>query len=441
MHKIEISGIKKGSIADELDIEAGDSVVSINGSEIRDAFDYRFYCADSRLVLEIEKKNGEVWQFDIEKDETEDLGLEFENSLMDEEKSCRNKCVFCFIDQLPKGMRKTLYFKDDDARLSFLFGNYITMTNLSDEEIDRIIHYRMSPVNISVHTTNPALRKKMLNNRFAGDVLEKVRRFTSSGITVNGQIVLCPGLNDGEELDRTINDLTPLYPELHSISAVPVGLTRYREGLTPLTPFDGDKAKTVVRQVEAWQGRLLKRYGSRIVYLADELYIMAGAALPPYEDYEDFPQIENGVGMVTSLSWEVDEALKKIKDIEGLKRRSALKKLSIATGVSVYEHMRELAGRIEKAVKCVRILVYPVENTFFGPGVTVTGLLTGCDLLRELKNKDLGEELLLSVNMFRSGTSTMLDDVTKDQLEKELGVGIQIIDNSGQALIDTLVQS
>jgi len=233
MHKIEIAGIQKGSIAEELGIETGDVLISINEIPIKDVFDYRFYCTDSQITVEIEKKNGDRWLYDIEKDEAEDLGLDFENSLLDEEKSCRNNCVFCFIDQLPKGMRDTLYFKDDDARLSFLFGNYITMTNLTDEEIDRIIRYRMSPVNVSVHATNPELRKKMLNNRFAGDILEKVQRFTKSGITVNTQIVLCPDLNDGEELDRTIGDLAPLYPELHSISAVPVGLTRYREGLTP----------------------------------------------------------------------------------------------------------------------------------------------------------------------------------------------------------------
>lgn len=445
MHKIEISGVQNGSIAEELNIESGDYLVSINGNTIKDVFDYRFYCSDSELTLEIEKKNGELWQIEIEKDEMEDLGLEFTHSLLDEEKSCHNKCVFCFIDQLPKGMRETLYFKDDDARLSFLFGNYITMTNLDNEEINRIIRYRMSPVNVSVHTTNPELRKKMLNNRFAGDILEKIQRFTSNGITVNSQIVLCPDLNDGSELDKTIEDLTALYPELHSISVVPVGLTRYREGLAHLKAFDKESAQSVVDQVEFWQKRLLEKYGTRIVYLADELYILAGRALPDYGDYEDFPQIENGVGMVTSLIYEVNEALEDYLETskKGSDKRHALagKTVSIATGVSVFPYMKGIAEKIESTIDRLRINVYPVENAFFGGAVTVTGLLTGCDLLRTLGDKELGDKLLLSRNMFKAGTATLLDDITADQLEEKLGVKIQIVDNSGQALIDSLVQS
>ena len=437
MDKIKITAVQRGSIAEEIGIEAGDFLISINDCKVQDIFDYRFFCADSMLTLEIEKANGELILFDIEKDEMEDLGLEFENSLLDEEKSCRNKCIFCFIDQLPKGMRETLYFKDDDARLSFLFGNYITMTNLSEQEIDRIIRYRMSPVNISVHTTNPELRKKMLNNRFAGDVLEKVKRFTSSGITVNGQIVLCPEINDGEELDRTLADLTCLYPQLHSISVVPVGLTKFREGLFKLKPFTRKSARVVVEQIEAWQQKLLKQYGSRVVYAADEFYIMAEKELPGYECYEGFPQIENGVGMVSSFIYEVEEALENIP----ININSPEKVFSIATGVSVYDNMLAIAQKIEKSLKGIRIKVYPVENTFFGTGVTVTGLLTGYDLIRELKGKDLGHKLLLSQNMFRAGTDYMLDDVTVCDLKESLGIDIQIVDNSGQALIDTLVQS
>ncbi len=438
MHKIKIASIQEDSIAQELGIEAGDFVLSINGQEIQDVFDYRFYCADSEILLEIEKRNGERWQFEIEKDETEDLGLEFANSLLDDEKSCRNKCVFCFIDQLPKGMRETLYFKDDDARLSFLFGNYITTTNLSEGEIDRIIRYHMSPVNISVHTTNPELRIKMLNNRFAGDVLEKINRFISAGITVNTQIVVCPGLNDKQELDRTIKDLTDLGPQLHSISVVPVGLTKHREGLPKLKPFDRDIANQVIDQVENWQTKLLNEYNSRVVYLADEIYIMAGRDLPPIEAYEDFPQIENGVGMVTSFSYEVEEAVNdlKEKDLCGFGEKT----VSVGTGVSVYEHFKKIALFIEKAVKGLKINVYKVENTFFGKGVTVTGLLTGCDLIRELSGKDLGEKLFLSKNMFRSGTDVMLDDVSADELEKKLGVKVQIVDTTGQAFIDALIK-
>ncbi|MGI6084496.1 MAG: DUF512 domain-containing protein [Acetivibrionales bacterium] len=439
MQRIEISNIQEYSIAQELGIEPGDFLVSINGQEIHDIFDYRFFCTDTRLILEIQKKNGENWQFDIEKDENEDLGIEFTASLLDEEKSCRNKCIFCFIDQLPKGMRETLYFKDDDARLSFLYGNYITMTNLSDDEIDRIIRYRMSPVNISVHTTNPELRIKMLNNRFAGDILEKIERYTSQGIIVNSQIVVCPGINDGKELDRTIKDLTSLAPALHSISVVPVGLTRYRENLPRLTPFDKDSAIKVINQVEGWQKILLKQYGSRIVYLADELYILAGIPLPGYEEYEDFPQIENGVGMVASFSYEVKEAL---KEYEG--KKAPINKestVSIATGISVFENFKKITENIESCIEGLKINVYPVENVFFGSGVTVTGLLTSGDLLRELVNKDLGEKLLLCKNMFRAGTNVMLDDMTADELESRLGVKIQLVDADGQAFIDALVEN
>lgn len=439
MHKIEISKIQENSIAHELGIEPGDFLVSINEQEIHDVFDYRYYCADTELLLEIEKKNGECWQFDIEKDEMEDLGIEFTTSLLDEEKSCHNKCIFCFIDQLPGGMRETLYFKDDDARLSFLYGNYITMTNLSDDEINRIIRYRMSPVNISVHTTNPKLRVKMLSNRFAGDILEKVERFTSQGIIVNSQIVLCPGINDGEELDRTISDLTALAPELHSISVVPVGITRFREGLAQLTPFNKESASKVVDQIEDWQKKLLKEHGSRIVYLADELYIMAGRPLPGYDAYEDFPQIENGVGMVSSLEYEVNEALKELEEnhISSIREKT----VSIAIGVSVFEHFKKITENIERRIKGLKINVYPVENTFFGSGVTVTGLLTSCDLIRVLKDKELGEQLLLCKNMFKADTTIMLDDVTADELEDKLDVKIQIVESDGYAFIDTLVQS
>ncbi|NLX64903.1 MAG: DUF512 domain-containing protein [Clostridiaceae bacterium] len=438
MHKIEISGIQKNSIADELGIEPGDFLVSINEQEIHDIFDYRFHCADARLILDIEKKNGENWQFDIEKDEAEDLGIEFAMPLLDEEKSCRNKCIFCFIDQLPKGMRQTLYFKDDDARLSFLYGNYITMTNLSEHEIDRIIRYRMSPVNVSVHTTNPELRVRMLNNRFAGDILEKIKRFTSNGITVNCQIVLCPGINDGRELDRTISDLTSLSPKLHSISVVPVGLTRFRDNLPKLTPFNKESALGVVNQVEKWQKKLLDKYGSRIVYIADELYIMAEIPFPDYEAYEDFPQIENGVGMVSAFTYEVKEALNELKENPATVKIE--KTVSIATGVSVFKHFKEITSYIEERIKGLKINVYPVENTFFGQSVTVTGLLTGFDLIRELKDKDLGERLLLCRNMFKAGTELMLDDVTKGELEEKLGIEVQLVDSDGHALVEALVR-
>ena len=335
-------------------------------------------------------------------------------------------------------MRETLYFKDDDARLSFLFGNDITMTNLSDDEIDRIIKYHMSPVNISVHTTNPELRKEMLNNRFAGDVLEKIKRFTSAGITVNTQIVLCPEINDGEELDSTINDLTSLFPELHSISVVPVGITRYREGLAPLKPFDKESAALVVDQIEFWQKRLLDKYNSRIVFLADELYIMADRTLPEYEDYEDFPQIENGVGMVSSFINEVDLALQDLNDIL---KKPIKKTISIATGASIFEIFKDITNKVEKSIEGLKINVYRVENAFFGGHVTVTGLLTGSDIIRELSGKNLGDKLLLCKSMFKAGTDLMLDGITVRDLQEKLKVDIQMVDTNGQAFIDALVQS
>lgn len=436
MHRIKINGVESGSIAGELGIEAGDFLISVNGSEIRDIFDYRILTTEESLVIEIEKPDGQFWSLDIEKDEAEDVGLEFENSLMDEEKSCRNNCVFCFIDQLPPGMRETLYYKDDDARLSFLFGNYITMTNLDNDGIDRIVRYRMSPVNISVHTTNPDLRIKMLNNRFAGDIMDKIRRFTESGIEVNCQVVVCPGLNDGRELDRTIRELSELYPQMHSISVVPVGLTRYREGLHPLEPFNTETALNVVLQVETWQSALIERYGSRVVYLSDEFYLMAGKELPDYEDYEDFPQIENGVGMVASFSFEVEQALSKMDPLQIVHT----KRIGIATGTAFYPIMRDLAGKTEARMDGLKLIVHAVESDFFGGKVTVTGLLTGHDLLKGLAGKDLGEELLVCRNMFRSGTEAMLDDVTLSDLSVAFGLPVRIIDNNGEAFVSCLME-
>lgn len=450
-HKIRISGVQAGSIAEELGIKVGDYLLSVNGREIHDVFDYRFQTAEECLTLEIESQSGERWSAEIEKPEEEDLGLDFDNPLMDEEKSCRNKCVFCFIDQLPPGMRKSLYYKDDDARLSFLFGNYITMTNLKDEEINRIIRYRMSPINVSVHTTNPELRVKMLNNRFAGDVLRRIRKFTDAGITVNSQIVLCPGLNDGEELDRTLRDLSELHPQMHSISVVPVGLTRYREGLYPLEPFTRESAARVVDQVEYWQRDLCGKYGSRLVYLADEFYLMAGRPLPPYEDYEDFPQIENGVGMAASFIHETLEALSEIADGPDApkagksapketrtSRDDSPKQVSVATGTLIHPIMERLAGAVEERLPGLWLKVYPVENHFFGGQVSVTGLLTGHDLLRTLKDKDLGQALLLCRNMFRAGTEVLLDDMTRSDLERELKVPVRIVDNQGACFVESL---
>ncbi len=327
--------VQPGSIAEEAGVEAGDFLLSINKQNIKDIFDYRYYQASEELLLEIEKPDGEIWEIEVEKDEIEDLGLEFEDSLIDVAKSCTNKCIFCFIDQLPKGMRETVYFKDDDSRLSFLTGNYVTLTNIKNEELERIIHYRMSPINVSVHTTNPDLRKFMLGNRFAGDVMDKIKMLTDNGIEVNCQIVLCRDINDKDELDKTIGDLCQLYPAINSVSIVPVGITKHRENLFELKPFDMESSANVIKQVHKWQNKLLKEKVSRVIYLSDEFYINAGIDIPKYKEYEGFPQIENGVGMVALLRQEVKEALKNKKNhINSIQR-----KVSIVTGRLVYKNI------------------------------------------------------------------------------------------------------
>lgn len=436
MHnKIKICVVQSGSIAEEAGVEAGDFLLSINEQNIKDIFDYRYYQASEELVLEIEKPDGEIWEIEIEKDESEDLGLEFEDSLIDGAKSCTNKCIFCFIDQLPKGMRETVYFKDDDSRLSFLTGNYVTLTNIKNEDLERIIHYRMSPINVSVHTTNPELRKFMLGNRFAGDVMEKIRMLTDNGIEVNGQIVLCRDINDKQELDRTIGDLSLLYPSISSVSIVPVGISRHRESLYKLEPFDMESSKNVINQVHKWQEKLLKEIGSRVVYLSDEFYINAGLDVPQYTDYEGFPQIENGVGMVALLRQEVRDALKRKKRNTNFSGR----KVSIVTGRLVYKNIIQLVDEIKNVYNGLEVNVYDIENNFFGPYVTVTGLLTGQDIIEQLKGCDLGQELLISRNMLRAGEHVLLDDYTVESIEAELNVPIRIVESSGNDLVNALI--
>lgn len=434
-NKIKICTVLPDSIAEEAGIEAGDMLLSINGESIKDIFDYRYYQASEEVLLEIEKPDGEIWEIEVDKDESEDLGLEFEDSLIDGAKSCTNKCIFCFIDQLPKGMRETVYFKDDDSRLSFLTGNYVTLTNVKNEELKRIIHYRMSPINVSVHTTNPDLRKFMLGNRFAGDVLDKIKMLTENGIEVNCQIVLCRNINDNEELDRTLEDLTGLVPGINSISIVPVGITKYRDKLFDLIPFDRESSRQVIQQVHKWQTRLIKEKGSRVVYLSDEFYINADADLPNYEEYEGFPQIENGVGMVASFKEEVSDALKKIK-VHSL---SEHRHVSIATGRLVKKIILQLVREVETKIPNLRVDVYDIENDFFGPYVTVCGLLTGQDISRQLKGKELGQELLISRSMLRAGEHVLLDDYTVEQLEAELNIRIRIVDSSGEDFVNALI--
>ena len=433
-NKIKICIVQPGSIAEEAEIESGDFLLSINEQNIKDIFDYRYFQASEELMLEIEKPDGEIWEIEVDKDESEDLGLDFEDSLIDGAKSCTNKCIFCFIDQLPKGMRETVYFKDDDSRLSFLTGNYVTLTNIKNEELQRIIHYRMSPINVSVHTTNPELRKFMLGNRFAGDVLEKIRLLTDNGIEVNCQIVLCRDINDKDELDRTIGDLAEFYPSINSVSVVPVGISRHRDGLYKLTPFNKESCIDVIKQVDKWQNKLLNENGSRFIYLSDEFYINAEMDIPDYRYYEDFPQIENGVGMVALFRREVKDALKKVKSVTGLTGR----KISIATGRLAYENILQLVNEIGKLFVDLQVNIYAIENNFFGQYVNVCGLLTGGDIVEQLKGRDLGQELLISRSMLRSGEHVLLDDYTVEQMEAELGVKIRIVESDGADFVNAL---
>jgi putative radical SAM enzyme (TIGR03279 family) len=439
---IVVKKVEKGSIADEIGLESGDKIVSINGEKVVDIFDYRFLITDEVIELKIIKCNSDLWEIEIEKDVYEDLGLEFDSPMIDSAKSCMNKCIFCFIDQLPRGMRSTLYFKDDDTRLSFLSGNYVTLTNIKDNDLDKIVKYHMSPINISVHTTNPDLRIKMLNNKNAGDVMEKIKKLAKAGIMINCQIVLCRNINDGTELDRTISDLSALYPEVNSISVVPVGLTKYREGLPDLIPHDKISASRTIEQVAEWQERLLKKKGSRIVYPADEFYVMAGCEMPDYYEYEDFPQLENGVGLVALFKHEFNDYLNYLKrlnidNLHMLRSNNKMRKVSIATGVLAYEFINGLARELEKTFENIRINVYPVKNDFFGEQVTVTGLLTGRDIIQQLScgEPDLGEELLISESMLKANDDVFLDDYTVKMLEEQLNIKLTVVKNNGKDFI------
>lgn len=409
----------------------GDAVISINGNKIIDVLDYKFFAYDSRLKVLLRRPDGSEYEVTVHKSEGGDLGLEFESYLMDTPRSCANNCVFCFIDQLPGGMRRTMYFKDDDARLSFLLGNYITLTNLSKREIERIIALHISPINVSVHTTNPELRCKMLQNPRAGESIETMRRFAQAGIVMNCQIVCCPGLNDGEELLRSMRDLEEMYPGVHSVSIVPVGLTRFREGLYPLTPYTKELAGETIDMVTAFGDECLKRHGTRIFFCGDELYIKAERELPPDEFYEEHTQLENGVGMIRLLETEFRSALMLSDEPDGVP-------FSIATGVSAAPYFEKLLGMAKEKYGTIKGQVYAIENDFFGRSINVTGLITGQDLIKQLKGRALGERLLISQNMLRREEMDFLDDVTLEQASKELGVPIYPIEQDGFALWDAM---
>lgn len=428
---VKITKVEKGSRGWRAGIETGDMLISVNGNEINDILDYRFYLAEKRVKIEIER-NGERNFAVINKGEHDDIGLEFETPLMDKKHSCRNKCVFCFIDQLPRGMRDTLYFKDDDSRLSFLHGNYVTLTNMTDGDIDRIIKMHISPINVSVHTTNPELRCRMMNNKNAGRVLSYLDRLAEAGIEICGQIVLCKGLNDGEELLRTMHDLATLRPAVKSVSVVPAGMTRFREGLYPLEAFTPEECGEIIDAVNAFGDKCLEFYGTRIVFPSDEFYLRAGRPLPDDSFYEDYSQIENGVGMLTSLVSEFDCELEYLDEYtEGF---SGAKK-SIATGAAAYETIKSLAARLCDAVPGLEINVYKIENDFFGHSITVAGLITGRDLAGQLSGRELGDELLIPDTMLKSGEDVFLCDMTVDELSEILGVRVTPTGTSGRDFI------
>lgn len=451
-----IKEIASESIAEEMGLEPGDELLSVNGEKITDVLDYRFQAAGEDILLLVKKKNGEEWELEIEKDYSDDLGITFEDGLMDEYISCRNKCIFCFIDQLPGGMRDTLYFKDDDTRLSFLQGNYVTLTNLSEKDIERICFYKLSPINISVHATNPELRCKMLNNRFAGKIEDIIKRFCDAEIEMNCQVVLCKGYNDGKELDRTIADLEKYIPYVKSMSVVPAGLTKYREKLAKLELFDAEESKEVIEQIELWQQHMLYAHETRFVYASDEWYIKAGMPLPEDEAYESYLQLENGVGMMRSLitdtHYAIDDYFCLLDELQNplnkmskanLDRMIFPEKLkrhvSIATGMLAGDYIKTLAKEIEGRFPGLSVDVYKITNNFFGENITVSGLLTGQDIIAQLSGKDLGEELLLPENMLRSGEDVFLDDVHVSEVEKALQTKISIVKSNGSGFFNAVI--
>ena len=430
---VKICGVEKNSHSFRQGILPNDILVSVNGNEINDVLDYRFYLTDRSINLVLQRDDKE-YSVNIKKKEYDDIGLEFETYLMDNKKSCKNKCVFCFIDQLPSGLRDTLYFKDDDARLSFLMGNYITLTGLNDSDVDRIIKMHMSPVNISVHTTNPDLRCKMMNNRFAGKSLEYLKRFAENNITMNCQIVLCKGLNDGDELINSMHDLAALYPAVNSVSIVPAGLTKYRENLYPLEPFTPEESRKIIQKVQNFALLCKKEYGSSIFFCGDEMYLKAGLDIPSPEYYEDFSQIENGVGMIASMFEEFEYALEDLTETPNLPRE-----VSVATGNAAYKFISSLAEKLEDKFDGLKIHVYNIDNDFFGHNITVAGLITGIDLVNQLKDRPLGDTLYIPRTMLESEGKLFLDSMEISEASEKLNVKIETIVNDGECFLRSLL--
>lgn len=431
---VKITGVWPGSPARRARIHKGDTLISINGNAITDVLDYRFYMTDETLEILLCDEQRKLRTVLVEKDEYDDLGLEFETYLMDRQMGCKNKCIFCFVDQTPPGMRQSLYFKDDDTRMSFLFGNYTTLTNLKESDIQRIIKMHISPINISVHTMNPELRVKMMKNPFAGKALDFIRMLTEGGIKVNTQMVLCPGYNDGEELEYSLSELAKLGPNIQSIAAVPVGLTRYREGLEPLRGFFPEEAKQVVSVLERWGDHFAEQYGTRMAYASDEFYILAGLPFPEYAFYEDFAQLENGVGMMTLMQHDFGQALE-----EQQEPLPAPRKVTVATGELAFPMMERFAKEVGERYSGAEVQVKKIVNDFFGHSITVAGLVTGQDLLAQLDGVELGEELLIPANMLRHEQDKFLDDVTLEQVRERLGVPVTPVENDGFELLSRML--
>ena len=429
---VKIFDVTTGSHADKAGIKKGETLLSINSNEIVDVLDYRFYQVNRKLTLEVEDENKNVRTIEMTKGEYEEIGLEFETYLMDKQHSCRNKCIFCFIDQLPKGMRESLYFKDDDSRLSFLFGNYITLTNITEHEIDRIIKMHISPINVSVHTTNPELRCKMMNNRFAGDTLKYLKRFADAGITLNCQIVSCPGINDGDELVRTLTDLENLGVNMTAI--VPVGLTRYRENLYPLVPYNKETAGQTIDIIEKMGDECVKKHGRRIFFPGDEFYLLAEREIPSPEFYEDFSALEDGIGMIAYLTDDVGWKLEELDADESL-----CHKVTIACGEGVFPYMKRIMSMINEKFPNITINTRAIKNNFFGGGVNVSGLVPGGDLIDQLRGDDLGDRLIITSSMLRFENDLFLDDVSTDDVERELGVTLVPVNNNGNDLVEAVI--
>ena len=429
---VKIMQVAKHSPADKAGVKADEMLVKINGNPIEDILDYQFYATENKLQIELEK-DGLTRSVQVKKNQYDELGLEFETYLMDKQHHCKNKCIFCFVDQMPPNMRETLYFKDDDARLSFLFGNYITLTNMEQKDIDRIIKMHISPVNVSVHTMNPALRQKMMLNPKAASSLDYLRQLAEAGVKINTQLVLCPGINDGDELRYSLQELGKLYPSVESIAAVPVGLTKYRDGLYPLEPYTKEGAEEVIDIIHSFADDVEKEHGVRLAYPSDEFFLKAERKIPEDEYYGEYNQLENGVGLLALLRQELGYALEDWED-DGVSRR-----ISLATGEDAADFLRQQIARVKEQFPGLDCTVYPIHNDFFGPHITVAGLVTSRDLIAQLKGKDLGEELLIPGVMLRHEQDKFLDDGTIEDVEQALGVPVRTVDNDGSQFLMALL--